>query len=182
MVRNEGTTTLSPFPPSNMEWGLHPVYGSSFQATSSSDFFPLLLHALSSWAAVLFYSNVGSARLQLPLRLTYLLQCGIFHGLQCRYPLHCGLCSSTWSTSPPPSLTCVSRSVCSTLSSSLLCSVFYRVLHKFSQRHHKLLCQAQLCPAVSPFWSHLELTVQHRAVPGFFSRRPSLQLPPLPKH
>lgn len=123
--------------------------------------FPLLHHGPSSWAVVLFYSTEGTARLQLPLGLIYLIQCGILHGLHCGYLLHCFLCLSTWNISF--SNLSVSRIVCSTLSSSLLCSVFYHVLHKFSQRHHRLLCQAQLCPAESPFWSHLELCPSQRS-------------------
>lgn len=86
--------------------------------------FPLLQHAPSSWATVLFYSNVGTARLQLPLAIIYLLQCGILHGLSCGYLLHCGLCSSTWSISSSFSNHSVSGIVCSTLSSSLLRCVF----------------------------------------------------------
>lgn len=82
MLRNEGTTIQSPFPPKK-----HRGNGGYSQSVIVPfnyfllRLFPLLHHGPSSWAAVLFYSNERTARLQLSLGLMYLLQGGILHGL-----------------------------------------------------------------------------------------------------
>lgn len=82
MLRNEGATIQSPFPPK--QHGGNGGYSQSVIVPFNYfllRLFPLLHHGPSSWAAVLFYSNERTARLQLSLGLMYLLQGGILHGL-----------------------------------------------------------------------------------------------------
>lgn len=126
MVGNEGPAIWSPFPPSTQkEWGLQPVCKSSFQLLPPQTFSSAAACTLFTGCSP-FLLQCGDFQAATSFRnLSNLLQCGITHGLWCEYLLHCGLCLSTWSNSSSSFSKHSVRGIdCSTLFSSLLCSVF----------------------------------------------------------